>query len=226
MRHALTVWMVAVGLTFSQPAWVQAGASAELVLAGSGTNVILIETLVKAFMRRHPNSPFKVLPSIGSTGGIKGAHQGRIALGLASRPLRSLEQTWGLTTKPYARTVVAFGANPSVPDDRLSTRDVMDIYSGKRNKWNNGSNIVVLVREEGDSGADVLIKHIDGLKDILENAWRSGMWRIEYRDDDCNKSLAKIKNAMGWTDLGSIQLGAHKIKTLSVELQPKMDTLT
>jgi phosphate transport system substrate-binding protein len=226
MRHSLTVWLAAVGLAAAGPTGGRAGDGAELVIAGSGTNVLLTEALVKAFMRRHPGRPLKVLPSIGSTGGIKAVHKGKIAMGLASRPLRGLENTWGLTVRPFARTVVVFGANPSVPDDGLSTRDVTDIYSGRRSTWRDGGRIVVLAREEGDSGAEILIRHVEGFKGVLENVWRSGMWRIEFRDGDCNRSLARIKNAMGWTDLGSVRLGAYKIKTLSFNgVAPTADNL-
>lgn len=226
MRHALTVGIVAIGLTVSQPIAAQEDGRKEWVLAGSGTNSLITQTLAKAFMDRHPNILMKVIPSIGSTGGIKAVHRGKIALGLASRPFRGIEQTWSLKTRTYARTVVVFGANSAVPDDNLSTQDVIDIYSGKRSKWNNGSTIVVLVREEGDSGAEVLMKAIDGFKDILENAWRSGIWRIEYHDDECNKTIERIKNAVGWTDLGSIQLGNHKIKPLKFNgVSPAAETL-
>lgn len=214
MRHVPTVWMVAITLAFAQSIEASEGGRKELIFAGSGTNTLMTQVLVKAFVDRHPDIPIKVLPGIGSTGGIKAVHKGKIALGLVSRPLRGIEQTWNLKALPYAQTVVVFGANPSVPDDNLSTQDVIDIYFGKRSKWSNGSTIVVLAREEGDSGAEVLMKAIAGFKDIMENVWRSGIWRIEYRDGECNNSIARTKNAMGWTDIGSIQIGNHKIKPL------------
>lgn len=213
MRRVLTVWMVAT-LAFAQSVEAAEDGRKDFIFAGSGTNTLMTEVLVKAFVARHPDIPIKILPGIGSTGGIKAVHKGKIALGLAARPLRGIEQTWNLKVLPYARTVVVFGANPAVPDDNLSAQDVRDIYLGKRSKWSDGSTIIVLAREEGDSGADILMKAIPGFKVILENVWRSGIWRIEYRDGDCNISIAKIKNALGWTDLGSIQIGNHKIKPL------------
>ncbi len=214
MRQALAVCIVTMTLAFARPIEAAEDERKELLLAGSGTNTLMTEVLVKAFVDKHPDIPLKVLPSIGSTGGIKAVHRGRIELGLTSRPFRGLERTWNLKALPYARSVVAFGANPAVPDDNLSTQDVIDIYSGKRKKWSNGGTIVVLVREEGDSGAELLMKAIAGFKEILENAWRSGIWRIEYRDVECNNFIARAKNAMGWTDIGSIQIGNHKIKPL------------
>lgn len=226
MRQVLTVWMAAAVLALSQPAQAQAQDRTEWIVAGSGTNILLTQTLAGAFMEKHPGISIKVLPSIGTTGGIRSVHKGKIMLGLASRPLKGLEQTWNLKVTPYARTALVFGANPSVPDDNLSAQDVMDLYSGKRSKWSNGRKIVVLLREEGDSGAEVLMKALEGFKDILENAWRSGMWRIEYRDAECNKSIERIKDAVGWTDIGSVQLGNHNIKLLKFNgVSPAAETL-
>lgn len=214
MRYILIMWLAVTGLAFSLPLQAQESGPKEWVLGGSGANTLLTEVLAKAFTRKYPDIHIKVLSSIGSSGGIKGVYKGKITLGLVSRPFRGIERTWGLKSLPYARTVIVFGANPSVPDDNLSTKDVLDIYAGKRSKWSDGSRIVVLVREDGDSSAEVLAKTIAGFKDILENAWRSGIWRIEYRDSECNASIGRIRNALGWTDLGSIRLGNHKIKPL------------
>lgn len=214
MKRILIVWAAVIGLTFFQPLPARESATKEFVLGGSGTNTLLTEVLVKAFREKHPGVNIRVLSSIGSSGGIRGVHKDKIALGLVARPLRGIEQTWGLKALPYARTIIVFGANPAVTDDNISTRDVVDIYTGKRSKWSDGGRIVVLVREEGDSSAEVLMKAVVGFKEILENAWRSGIWRVEYRDGECNASIERLKNAIGWTDLGSIRLGNHKIKPL------------
>ena len=214
MRNILILWLAVTGLDFSRP--LQAGESGtkEWLVGGSGTNTLLTEVLVKAFRVKHPGIRIKVISPIGSTGGIKGVHKEKIALGLVSRPVRETERAWNLKALPYARTVIVFGANPSVQDDELSAKDVLAIYSGKRTGWRNGGRIVVLVREEGDSSAEVLMKAIAGFKGILESAWRSGIWRVEYRDEECNASIERLRNAVGWTDLGSIRLGRHKIKPL------------
>ncbi len=214
MRRILIVCLAVTGLVFARPLQARESGAEEFVFGGSGTNTLLTEVLVKAFRGKHPGVRIKVLSSIGSSGGIRGVHQGKIALGLVTRPFRGIEQTWGLKALRYARTIIVFGANPAVTDDDLSAKDVVDIYTGKRNKWSDGGRIVVLAREEGDSSAEVLMKAVAGFKDALENAWRSGIWRVEYRDGDCNASIVRLRNALGWTDLGSIRLGNHKIKPL------------
>jgi phosphate transport system substrate-binding protein len=169
----------------------------EYLLGGSGTNIPLTQLLVKEFGKSHPEHALKVLSSISSAGGIKAAHKDRIQLGLSGRPFKDIERTWNLKYPPYAKTPLVLGVYPSVPDESVSTDEVLAIYAGKKTKWKDGSGIVVVLREEGDNGADILANALSGFKPILENAWRSGIWRTEYKDEDCNKTIERIKGAFG-----------------------------
>lgn len=214
MRHTLIAAVAVMGLAFSGPLQAAEDGRKAWTIAGSGTNTLLTQVLVKAFREKHPGVNISVLSPMGSSGAFRAVHKEKISLGLITRPPRGIEQTWGLKVLPYARTVIAFGAHPDVPDDGLSTVDVRDIYSGKRKKWSNGAAIVVIAREEGDSSAEVLMKAVADFKDILESVWRSGIWRVEYRDDDCNAAIERLKGSVGWTDLGSIRAGNRRVKPL------------
>lgn len=211
-------WVVVAGMgLLAQAVCAQQADRQEWLVAGSGTNTLLTKVLVEAFTDRHPDIRIRVGSSIGSTGGIKAVHAGKIALALTSRPLRTEEQSWNLKSLSYARTAVVFGVNSSVPDGAVSTQDVLDIFAGRRDKWSNGDTIVVVMREEGDSGAELLMNAIPDIRSLFEKAWRAGTWRIEYRDAECNRTLERLKGAIGWSDLGSIRLGGHSIKPLKFD---------
>jgi len=192
-------------------AWAKEKAT-EFVVAGSGTNLPLTRLLAKAFMKKYPSIRLVVPESIGSTGGIRAVQKGKISLGLASRPLRDKEKGWKLTLRPYARTIVVFAVHPSVPEENITTEEVLAIYSGKKRKWRNGERIFVISREKGDSGAGLLAKQLAGFGEIIERAWKSGIWRIEYRDYENNESIQRLKNAIGWSDLAAT--AKFKIKPL------------
>lgn len=227
MRIRMTQLMTLVAGIALLPLWSSAESGrTEYVLGGSGTNVPLTRLLVGEFGKSHPEHALKLLSSISSAGGIKAVHKGKIPLGLAGRPLKAMELTWDLTYLPCAKTPLVFGANSSVPDENVSTADVLAVYAGKKTKWKDGSTIVVVLREEGDNGAAILTQALDGFKPILENAWRSGIWRVEYKDDDCNKTLARIKGAFGWTDLGMLSISGYKIKKLNFNgMAPSVENL-
>ncbi|OGR94532.1 MAG: hypothetical protein A2902_04245 [Elusimicrobia bacterium RIFCSPLOWO2_01_FULL_64_13] len=196
------------------------------VLAGSGTNLAITSELARAFMEKNPGVKLHVPESMGSTGGLKALHKGRIHAALVSRPLRKIEKTWNLKVTAYARTIVVFGANPSVPDSGVTADQVLSILDGRTAKWSDGSPITVLIREEGDSGAEVLTGHFKGMREVLEKAYRSGIWRIEYTDRNCNHSIARIKGSFGWTDLGSVRLEGSRVKTLNLDgVEPTAENL-
>ena len=184
------------------------------ILGGSGVNIPLTKLLAQAFTAKNAEIQLKVLPSIGTTGGVKAVHKGKIDLGLASRALSGTETTWGLKAVPYAKAILVFAVNPSVSEDNITNDDVLAIYDGKKNRWKNGSAIIVLMREEGDSGAELLTSKIPGIKETFQRAWHSGIWRIEYRDTDCARSIERLKNSIGWSDFGSIQIDHYNIKPL------------
>jgi phosphate transport system substrate-binding protein len=58
-----------------------------LIIAGTGSSVGTMRLMAKGFQKKYPNATVEVLPSIGSTGGIKAVREGKIDIGLSSRVL-------------------------------------------------------------------------------------------------------------------------------------------
>ena len=129
---ALTTWGLPVRTSLGQPL------PRPLTFAGSGTNLPIIRALAEAFRRAHPDVNIDVPASIGSTGGIRAAAEGAIAVGLISRPLRDREKGLGLIVVPYARTAVVIGAHPTVADDGITFEDLVSIYRGVKSRWKDG----------------------------------------------------------------------------------------
>ena len=64
--------------------------------------------------RRSPPATVKVLPSLGTGGGLAAVAAGAIDLALAARPLNDAERAKGLQRLAYARTPIAFVTHPDV----------------------------------------------------------------------------------------------------------------
>src|SRR4030042_4023517 len=76
-----------------------------LKIGGTGTSLGSMQLLAKAFEKSHPGIKVVViLPSIGSSGGIKAVSKGSIDIGLSARPLKDEERNLGVLTTEYART--------------------------------------------------------------------------------------------------------------------------
>lgn len=76
-------------------------------------------------------------------------------MGLISRPLKASELESGLKQMKYASIGIVFGVNPTVPDDNLQSKEIVDIYKGTKTTWSDGQMIIVLARETGDSSNSI-----------------------------------------------------------------------
>lgn len=221
--HKLWQWkigllLLAAAITLVPSSRVGAGesTSAPLVFAGSGTNLPITRLLAEAFRQRHPECTIEVPASIGSTGGIRAAADGGIALGLISRPLKSHEQALGLTSVPYARTAVVIGAHPTVGDNDITFSEFLEIYKGTKTRWQDGREIIVLTREPGDSSTEVLEQTIPGFKEVFAESQKAKRWATFFKDQEMNQALTTTPAALGLSDLGAITAERLPIKVLKV----------
>jgi phosphate transport system substrate-binding protein len=188
-----------------------------LQLAGSGSNLPVTRALTDGFRRVHPEARILVHSSIGSTGGVRAAHDGAVDVGLVSRPLDPAEQALGLRVIPYARVAAVFGANVSVPVHSVDRTDVLDLYGGRRPTWPDGTPVVVLQRERGDSGHRVLADRIDGFGEVDREALDARRWRVLYRESSMHEALVATRGAIGLVDLGSIVAERLAVRVLAFE---------
>jgi phosphate transport system substrate-binding protein len=196
------------------------------VFAGSGTNLPLIRLLAAEFRKRYPEVEIEVPASIGSTGGIRAAADGAIALGLISRPLRKKEQGLGLRVSAYARTPVLIAVHPAVAEDQITHAELLDIYRGTRTRWQDGGEIIVLTREPGDSSIEVLVEGVPGFREVYAESQEAGRWTTLLKDLVMNQMLAGTPQAIGLSDLGAVTIEKHAIKPLRVNgVAPTLDNL-
>lgn len=187
--------------------------SKQLIFAGSGVNLEITRLLAAEFSKSHPNSEINVPGSIGSTGAIQAAVDGAIAVGMISRPLKDQEKKLGLTVVPYAQTATVLTAHPTVVDDGITSKELIQIYKGTKTQWQDGKEIIVLTREVGDSSIIVLGK-IPGFKEVFRESDRVRRWITLYTDQEMNQTLAKTPYAIGFADLGTI--AAERLSSIKV----------
>lgn len=191
---------------------------AEVVhLAGSGSNLPLTRALAEAFESSHEGRHVVVFDSIGSTGGIHAAYDDVVDFGLVSRPLRDSEVALNLVVAPYARVPVVVAVNLGVPDDSISLPELLDIYAGRRPTWSDGTPIVVIQREPGDSGHQAVQDVLPEFAAINAAAYREARWRVVDSDQAMQEALSITAGAVGIFDLGAIVLQRLPVKPLRID---------
>jgi phosphate transport system substrate-binding protein len=177
-----------------------------LQLAGSGSNLPLTRALSAAFARDHDLHPV-VHASIGSGGGVRALLDGVIDIALISRPLREGEHEQGLVTTPYARVPVVVAAHGSVPDRDLQSEQLVSLYAGVQRTWSDGSRVVVLQREPGDSSHEAVGHVLPGFEEANATAYHESRWRVLYRDDAMREALTDTHGSVGLFGQGAIPSG-------------------
>jgi phosphate transport system substrate-binding protein len=200
--------------------------AAQLTAAGSGVNLAITRQLAEAFMAGNPRIAIDVPGSIGSKGAIEAVSQGAIAFGLISRPLNEKEKELGLTVRPYARTAIVIAVHAGVPDNEITTRDLIEIFKGEKTQWGNGSQIFVQARDKADSGFLVLQDHLPGFREAYQASNEAHRWTLYFNDQDANEAIAKVPSAIGVTDLGMISTEKLPVKILKLDgVTPDLENL-
>ncbi len=202
------------------------GPARPLSIAGSGSNIPLTQRLLDAYGLKKGQTP-RIPPSIGTAGAITALQAGQLDLGLISRPLKDAELASGIRQRAYARIGIVLGVNPSVPDSSISSGELVSIYTGAKNAWQNGSMIIVLAREAGDSSNAVLEKSIPGFSQAYADSFAKKRWEVYYTDGEENDAIATTSDALGLTDTVAIVLFGKSIKALRFDgVEPSAKTLS
>ncbi len=200
---------------------------AEVVkIAGSGGMIPLVTELAKSFMAENQGAVVMVnQQSIQSAGGIQGAANGELGIGMANRPLKDEEKVLGLEVIEIANARVIIGVNKSISLDNLSSEDLCKIYEGKITTWDelkSGSGpIVALTKPETDATKETIRKAIPCFKNLKES---EKIITIKTSVDMAD-ALAKAK-AIGLTDNVSIVASRGAIKAVSLDgIAPSLDNV-
>lgn len=203
----------------------RAAARPELELAGSGTNMPLTRLLLSAFERAQPGPALVLHGGIGSTGGLRALRAGAVDAALISRAPKP-EEAPGLRIVPYARAAVVLAANPSVPRESLSSEALLALYSGTRTRWRDGSPVVLLQREPGDSAHLALAGFMPEFASVDQAARSARRFPVLYTDDAMQAALLRTRGGAGLFDLGAIVSQGLPLTVLPLDgIEPSLETL-
>jgi len=138
-----------------------------LVIGGSGTDLGTFRLLADVFSQSHPSIRVKILPSMGSSGGIKALNHGLLDLALTSRALKDKEKSPNLVYKRYASTPLVFAVASSSKQRNINTDQVLKIYTGAHKHWPDGSVVRPILRPSTDSDTKILLNSLIECKNAL-----------------------------------------------------------
>jgi phosphate transport system substrate-binding protein len=190
-----------------------------LIAAGSGSNVAVVRELARRY-RASGAARLRVADSIGTGGALRALGDRAIDVGLASRPLTEAERRAGLVETVLARVPVAFVANPGVTVAGVTRDELAAIFRGARDRWPDGTPIVPLLREPGDSGNDVVARAWPDVWAAMDAAMRESRFTTCYTDQEMADAVAGTEGALGVLDIGTLRLMHPSLRPLAVDGVP------
>ncbi len=190
--------------------------AAAIKVGGTGGALGLVKLLVVAFEQDRPAAHIIVLPSLGSTGGIKALIRGDIDMALSSRPLRPTEKTADLRKIELAKTPFVFAVSTRMGINALSRRELAEIYGG-RPTWPDGSRIRLVLRPAWDSDTTI----IRGVSAAMDKAVSAALTRrgmiFAVTDQASAAAIEKGRGAIGTSTLALILSEQRAIKPLTLD---------
>lgn len=203
-------------------------ASGETVLraGGTGFGIGVLEVLADVYMKKHPDVRIKIVPSLGSSGGIKALNQGALDFALSGRHLNVDEKRLGGAAREICRSPFLLVTNGKAARNSISTAELENIYAARTSSWSNGARIRLVLRPETDTDTIIL----KGLSPAMEKAVKSAQSRdgmiMAITDQENANMLEKIPGAFGGIALTQLLSEKRQVNILSFNgVKPGLKTI-
>jgi phosphate transport system substrate-binding protein len=186
-----------------------------LTIAGSGGAATVLKYLANAYGEQHSNTTFEFLSGSSSGGGVKGALDGSLDLGVMSRAAKSSELESGVEYLPFASDQIIVATNSDMGISELTGQQMKDIFLGNITNWSEvggpNAGINVLVRDEDESSTQVLRSLLFG-----DAAFANGSI-VFTSEGELRDALTNSPNAIAFMSFGGLRLSDKNFPVLKID---------
>lgn len=194
-----------------------AAAAEEFRVGGTGTALGTMQLLAAEFMAGNPDIRVTTVPSLGSGGSIKAVVAGAIGLAVTSRPMNENERKLGIVETEYARTPFVFAVSTKSKVTEITSRELADIYAGRRVTWADGSPVRIVLRPASDIDTDIVKNISPALRQGLAAAEARPGVQFAVNDQNAANDLEKIPGAIGPSTLALIVSEKRALRALKLD---------
>lgn len=201
------------------------GATA-LNIGGTGAALGTMRILAAAYNGGHPDVTVTVAESLGSGGGIRASIAGAIDIGLSSRPLKPAELKRGAKEIAYAKSPFVLVTNNKRNGIDVSSDRIVDIFSGRRTTWQDGTRIRVILRPRDDSDYKLLMKNFSGIGKSLAKAQAQPSFPIAHTDQEAMDLAEKIEGSITTATYSAVLAENRSLSPLAIDgVAPTLENL-
>lgn len=176
----------------------------EIKVGGTGAALATMQILADAYRKTVPGERISVLPSLGSSGGIKAVLAGAIQVAVSSRRLEPAEASQGASAFEYGRTPFVFAVPLKAEVEAITVKDLVEIYSGARGEWPDGTRIRLVLRPAGEADTDIVKSISPELRQALTLAEKRPGTPFAFTDQKAADAIESIPGGFGPTSLAQI----------------------
>lgn len=219
-RFNLVMSVFILQLSFSTQA-----AAYEIKVGGTGAGLGIMQLLGEAFTKVQKDAVVKVMPSMGSSGGIKAVQAGAIDIGISSRSLDATEAS-KLSEYLIGKTPFVLITHSRNTYKDISTRQLVDFYKGNALSWPDGQLLRLVLRPLKEIDNDLLTKFSPEMGSAVAAALERKGMIVAFTDQDAADTVEKQPGSLGASTLVLVLSEKREIKPLAYNgVMPSLKTL-
>ncbi|MBK8176065.1 MAG: substrate-binding domain-containing protein [Rhodospirillales bacterium] len=187
----------------------------EIRIGGTGAALANIERLADTFAGTQPGTTVKVMPGLGSSGGIRALLAGALDVAVSALPAEYDEGTEGLVSTAYARTPFVFATRMSSVTG-FTEADLVRVYAGEITAWPDKTPIRLVLRSPTDSDTHILQAMSDAMRRAVDLAYERPGVIVAQTDQTNADALESVLGAIGTSTLGQIVAEHRPLRALAV----------
>lgn len=187
----------------------------ELKVGGTGTSTPLLAVLAKEFGRR-TEAVVEVVPSLGSSGGLRALGDGVLDIAVSGRPLKPAEEGKGLYVVFTARTPFILATSHPKPKG-LSTAEIVSAFAAERMYWQDGSLIKIILRPRAESDIALMHRFFPKMDVALEKARQHPDVPVAATDQDNLAMAEHIAGSLATTTLAQVALEKRNLRPVAID---------
>ena len=196
-------------------------------IGGTGFGLGVMKILARSFEESHPGEKIQVIPSLGSSGGIKALLHGALDIAISGRPLKAEESGKGIEADLFIRSPFIFIVNESVTKQGITIQELEKIFRGEMLTWPDGERIRPILRPEADTATKIVRGISSGMDQAMTLAMaRKGMI-LEITDQDSARMVEKTPGALAASSLTQVYSEKRQVGILALNgIRPSVEALS
>jgi phosphate transport system substrate-binding protein len=210
-RTATCIALIAVALLAPGTA-----AAAEPVrIGGTGSATAMMGYLGNKFAAAH-EARFEVIPSLGSTGGLRALEAGVLDIAVSGRKLSAAEIAKGLTERAAVRSPWGLATSQSHPGP-MHSASVAALYADEQARWPDGTPIRIILRPKSDSENHALAEFFPGMAAALERLRARRDLPIAATDQDSADMAERVSGSLVSITFTQLTMERRNLRLLAID---------